>query len=102
MLFRSIDYKSNYLGDYLHDYGEGKIRIAMGDHNYGLQYWIYTLVLHRFLSGTLHNYSYEEMFGGVFYLFARGMSPDSPGNGVFFDRPQQSVVENLLQTLGAR
>lgn len=95
-----IDYKSNYLGDYLHDYGAERIRIAMGEHNYGLQYWIYTLVLHRFLAGTLHNYSYEEMFGGVFYLFARGMNPDYPGNGVFFDRPQVSVVDALLQTLG--
>ena len=95
-----IDYKSNYLGDYLHDYGEEKMRIAMGDHNYGLQYWIYTLVLHRFLAGTLQNYSYEEMFGGVFYLFARGMNPDYPGNGVFFDRPQLDVLDALLQTLG--
>lgn len=95
-----IDYKSNYLGDYLHDYSQERIRIAMGDHNYGLQYWIYTLVLHRFLAGTLGNYSYDEMFGGVFYLFARGMSPDYPGNGVFFDRPQLSVVDALLQTFG--
>jgi exodeoxyribonuclease V beta subunit len=95
-----IDYKSNYLGGHLHDYSEEKIRAAMGDHNYGLQYWIYTLVLHRFLEGTLQNYSYEETFGGVFYLFARGMNSKYPGNGVFFDRPQLSILEALLQTLG--
>lgn len=95
-----IDYKSNFLGGYLHDYGEERIRGAMGDHNYGLQYWIYTMVLHRFLAGTLHDYNYEESFGGVFYLFARGMNPDYPGNGVFFDRPQLSVVDALLQAFG--
>ncbi len=95
-----IDYKSNYLGAHLHDYNQENIRAAMGDHNYGLQYWIYTMVLHRFLAGTLQNYSYEESFGGVFYLFARGMKPGYPGNGVFFDRPQLDVLDALQQALG--
>lgn len=95
-----IDYKSNYLGDHLHNYDEKNIRSAMRDHNYGLQYWIYTLVLHRFLLGTLQGYNYEENFGGVFYLFARGMKPAFPGNGVFFDRPQLRVLDALLLALG--
>ena len=58
------------------------------------------MVLHRFLAGTLQDYSYEESFGGVFYLFARGMKPGSPGNGVFFDRPQLHVLDALQQALG--
>jgi exodeoxyribonuclease V beta subunit len=95
-----IDYKSNYLGAFLHDYNQDKIRTAMGDHNYGLQYWIYTMVLHRFLAGTLSNYSYEKNFGGVFYLFARGMKPGHPGNGVFFDRPELKILDALQQALG--
>ncbi len=95
-----IDYKSNYLGDFLHDYKKDRLVAAMHDHNYGLQYWIYTLVLHRFLMGTLADYKYEESFGGVFYLFARGMHPEHPGNGVFFDRPKQSVLDALQDCLG--
>ncbi len=95
-----IDYKSNYLGDFLHNYKEEKLSLAMHDHNYGLQYWIYTLVLHRFLADTLTGYNYEESFGGVFYLFARGMHPDHPGNGMFFDRPQRSVLDDLQDCLG--
>ena len=95
-----IDYKSNYLGDYLYDYNRENIRAAMEDHNYGLQYWIYTLVLQRFLQGVFPDYSYEEHFGGVFYLFARGMRADYPGNGIFFDRPQLSVLESLQKVLG--
>ncbi len=95
-----IDYKSNYLGDFLHDYKRENLTAAMCDHNYGLQYWIYTLVLHRFLANTLPGYSYQESFGGVFYLFARGMRPDCPGNGVFFDRPQLAVLDALLLSLG--
>lgn len=97
-----IDYKSNYLGDFLHDYKQENLTVAMCDHNYGLQYWIYTLVLHRFLANTLSDYNYDESFGGVFYLFARGMCPDCPGNGVFFDRPQLDVLDALQQALGGR
>ncbi len=95
-----IDYKTNYLGGHLHDYTREKVRMAMSDHNYGLQYWIYTLVLHRFLSGILSGYSYAKNFGGVFYLFARGMKPDCPGNGIFFDCPELSVLESLQEALG--
>ena len=96
-----MDYKTNYLGDYFSEYGEGALVAAMRDHNYGLQYWIYTLVLHRFLAGTLPGYSYEQNFGGVFYLFARGMSPEYPGNGIFYDRPDLAVLDKLQKSLGA-
>jgi len=96
-----MDYKSNYLGDYFSEYGQGGLVAAMRDHNYGLQYWIYTLVLHRFLAGTLPAYSYQQNFGGVFYLFTRGMNPEYPGNGVFFDRPDFRVLDGLQKSLGA-
>jgi len=97
-----MDYKTNYLGDSLGEYGKKRLVTAMHDHNYGLQYWIYTLVLHRFLGATLPEYQYERDFGGVFYLFARGMSPKHPGNGVYFDRPDKSVVDGLYAILGAK
>ena len=96
-----MDYKSNYLGDHFSEYGQDGLVAAMRDHNYGLQYWIYTLVLHRFLAGTLPAYRYEQDFGGVFYLFARGMSPEYPGNGVFYDRPDVTVLDALQKSLGA-
>jgi exodeoxyribonuclease V beta subunit len=96
-----IDYKTNYLGDTLAHYSGDSLVAAMRDHNYGLQYWIYTLVLHRFLTNTLPEYEYERDFGGVLYLFARGMSPANPGHGVFCDRPQFSVLSELHKSLGA-
>jgi exodeoxyribonuclease V beta subunit len=96
-----MDYKTNYLGTHFSDYSSDMLVSAMHDHNYGLQYWIYTLVLHRFLMATLPKYDYEQDFGGVFYLFARGMSPKYPGNGLFFDRPQLSVLDELYKCLGA-
>ncbi len=97
-----IDYKTNFLGNSLTDYSPENLLAAMHDHNYGLQYWIYTLVLHRFLTGTLDGYSYENDFGGVLYLFARGMRPECPGNGVFFDRPELPVLEELSECMGAK
>ncbi|MBU0942875.1 MAG: exodeoxyribonuclease V subunit beta [Proteobacteria bacterium] len=96
-----MDYKTNYLGDRFLDYSGDNLVAAMRDHNYGLQYWIYTLVLHRFLGNTLATYEYERDFGGVFYLFARGMDPGQPGNGLYYDRPQFTVLDALHTSLGA-
>jgi exodeoxyribonuclease V beta subunit len=97
-----MDYKTNYLGTHFSDYNGDMLISAMHDHNYGLQCWLYTLVLHRFLMTTLPEYDYEQDFGGVFYLFARGMSPKYPGNGLFFDRPELVVLDELYKSLGAK
>jgi exodeoxyribonuclease V beta subunit len=59
----------------------------MESHHYVLQYHIYTKALHRYLSWRMSRYDPERDFGGVLYLFIRGMHPDHPGAGVFFDRP---------------
>ncbi len=85
-----MDYKSNSLDDYTSD----SLTEAMRQHNYGLQYWIYTLVLHRYLRQRLADYDYRRDVGGVKYLFLRGMSPDSPG-GVFSERPALADIEKL-------
>lgn len=82
-----IDYKSNYLGDTYGDYEQPALSKAMINHHYVLQYHIYTVALHRYLRLRMKSYAYEKDFGGVLYLFIRGMHPDRPGSGVFFDRP---------------
>ncbi len=82
-----VDYKSNFLGDAYEDYNGTAIERAMETHDYVLQYHIYTLALHRYLSWRMKNYDPKNDFGGVFYLFIRGMHPDRPGSGVFFDSP---------------
>jgi exodeoxyribonuclease V beta subunit len=82
-----MDYKSNFLGEAYEDYDGTAIERAMETHDYVLQYHIYTLALHRYLSWRMKNYDPKNDFGGVFYLFIRGMHPDRPGSGVFFDHP---------------
>ncbi len=90
-----LDYKSNHLGSSLDDYSSDKLGQAMLEHRYDLQYQLYTLALHRLLASRLPDYSYEQHFGGVYYLFLRGMRTGIPGYGVFYNRPSQALVTEL-------
>jgi exodeoxyribonuclease V beta subunit len=95
-----VDYKSNHLGDAPGDYRPERLSEAMGHHHYVLQYAIYTAALHRHLGRVIPGYAHETHFGGVYYLFLRGMSPRYPvGNGVFHDRPGEDLVEALCAAL---
>ncbi len=90
------DYKSNHLGEHREDYNPGQLVSAMEQHHYFLQYHIYTIALHRYLTHRVPGYSYKKDFGGVFYLFIKGMHPDSGSDyGVFFDLPPLKRVERL-------
>lgn len=89
-----MDYKTNFLADY----EEANLTLAMLEHNYGLQYWLYTVVLHRYLQNRLPDYDYHQHFGGVRYLFVRGMMPDVPMSGVYHDKPELPRI-NALATL---
>jgi len=88
-----MDYKTHCLPDY----SETSLVAAMRLHNYGLQYWLYALVLHRYLQNRLPGYRYESHFGGVRYLFVRGMQAAVPMAGVFRDRPDWARLEALAQ-----
>ena len=91
-----IDYKSNHLGERMGDYQEENITETMMSHHYILQYHIYTVALHRYLRSRLPDYDYEEHFGGVYYLFIKGMKENlGPGNGIFRDRPPRALTEGL-------
>ncbi|MCC6610569.1 MAG: exodeoxyribonuclease V subunit beta [Burkholderiales bacterium] len=90
------DYKSNWLGDTLADYAPARLGAAMAASFYDLQYLVYTVALHRMLAGRLRDYDYDRHFGGVYYLFARGMHPaQGPAAGVYFARPERALVEAL-------
>jgi exodeoxyribonuclease V beta subunit len=67
---------------------------------YLLQYYLYTVALHRYLSLRLPNYDYAQHFGGVFYLFVRGMRPDWGQMGVFYDMPSQDLILALSDVFG--
>lgn len=91
-----IDYKSNYLGSTYESYNPDQMHPAMAGHHYFLQYHLYLLALHRYLSHRLKGYDYRRHIGGVFYLFLRGMQAE-PGSktGTFYDLPDFEMVEML-------
>jgi exodeoxyribonuclease V beta subunit len=100
--FYVADYKSNRLGDHAGDYAQAQLVRSMREHHYFLQYHLYVLALHRHLALRVPDYDYERHFGGVYYLYVRGMSPDhAPGTGVFFDRPPRVLIDALSAALGA-
>jgi exodeoxyribonuclease V beta subunit len=94
-----VDYKSNHLGARPDDYAPPHLERAMLDHHYVLQYHLYTVALDRLLAQRLPRYDYERHFGGVYYLFLRGMSPGHGDRGVFHDRPPRALVDALARAL---
>ena len=98
-LYFVADYKSNYLGPDESFYRSDAVRDNVFDpHNrYDVQYLFYTLALHRFLKSRLGDaYSYGRNFGGVLYLYLRGLGAGGEkGNGVFFTKPDLRIVQEL-------
>ncbi|MDT8427312.1 MAG: exodeoxyribonuclease V subunit beta [Pseudomonadales bacterium] len=87
------DYKSNFLGATLSDYNRASMHKAIIDRRYDLQYLLYCVALHRYLQWRIPDYAYQTHFGGVYYLFLRGMrSERGPEYGVFYDRPAEALV----------
>ncbi|MBW2017549.1 MAG: exodeoxyribonuclease V subunit beta [Deltaproteobacteria bacterium] len=98
--FFIVDWKSNHLGDEIEDYGPEGLSRAMEEGMYTLQYLIYTLALHQYLGLRLPGYEYERHFGGIFYVFIRGVDPEKGAEfGVFRARPSHSLVEELRRGL---
>lgn len=93
--FYLLDYKSNWLGEDSRAYTQPVMEQAMAEHRYDLQYQLYTLALHRYLRHRLPDYDYQRHFGGVIYLFLRGVDAQHPGNGIFACRPVQQMVEGM-------
>ena len=89
-----IDWKSNHLGSSSAAYTRERMAAEMLSSGYVLQYHLYCVALHRHLRRTLPGYDYEEHFGGVFYLFLRGVDV-SGTTGIYRDRPTLALVEDL-------
>ncbi|MDR0934219.1 MAG: PD-(D/E)XK nuclease family protein, partial [Burkholderiaceae bacterium] len=98
--FYILDWKSNLLGRRQADYGQVGISNAMSEHSYHLQHLLYTVALNRYLAQRIPDYDYKRHFGGVFYLFIRGVRPEwqmENGNpsGVFFHRADEGLIRQL-------
>jgi exodeoxyribonuclease V beta subunit len=101
--FYLVDYKSNHLGPQPTHYDAAALEVPMSEHHYVLQYHLYVVALDRYLALRLKDYDYERHFGGVYYLFLRGMDPDHPvGRGIFHDCPTRELIESLTDSLAPK
>ncbi|MCP1629835.1 exodeoxyribonuclease V beta subunit [Citrobacter amalonaticus] len=90
-----LDYKSNWLGENSAAYTPEAMAAAMQAHRYDLQYQLYTLALHRYLRHRIADYDYERHFGGVIYLFLRGVDSKQPQQGIYTTRPAGELIARM-------
>ncbi len=93
-----LDWKSNFLGDRLELYNQENVSKAMNENNYHLQYLIYTLALKKYLTTRVPNFNYNLQFGGVIYLFLRGVRREL-NSGIFTRKPSEDDILFLEKLL---
>ena len=107
------DYKTTWIGDheqphYVDAYHPRGMAEAMSRSSYPLQALVYSVALHRFLRWRQPGYRFDEHFGGVLYLYLRGMcgagTPVADGQpyGVFAWKPSEALVEAVSDLFGGR
>ncbi len=94
-----LDWKSNHLGNTISDYAADKIATAMSANNYHLQYLIYTYAVQKYLRFKLPHFDYKRDFGGVIYLFVRGIRQGTT-NGIFYQKPTMEQVKKMEKVFG--
>ncbi len=90
--FYILDWKSNHLGMKTSDYNQDTMHESMCRSAYILQYHLYILALDRLLRLRLPGYSYDKHFGGVIYLYLRGISAGAAMNGIYLGRPLPEFI----------
>ena len=66
------------------------------------KYWRY---VEDTASQVAESFGYRRIDTPVFEdtnLFVRGIDPNYPGNGVFFDRPSEALIEDLDNLIGGK
>ena len=96
--FYILDWKTNHIGSRLKDYSFENIADEVKTDNYDLQYLIYTIGLIRYLKSKISDFDYKRDFGGVFYLFIRGVRKNN-STGIFYDMPDINLIKNLEDLL---
>jgi exodeoxyribonuclease V beta subunit len=92
--FYLLDWKSNYLGETADAYDLPNMQEAMNVNNYHLQYHIYTVAAVKYLSQKMQDFDYAKHFGGVCYLFVRGVRTNQQ-TGIYLARPTWETIRQL-------
>jgi exodeoxyribonuclease V beta subunit len=89
-----VDYKSTHLGNRLEHYEQNALEKNIRDNYYDLQYLLYSLALHRYLKSRKTDYDPQQHFGGIHYLYLRGMTPGSK-KGIFTTHISPELLSEL-------
>ncbi len=92
-----LDWKSNYLKSGY----EGNIFIEEVKRHYELQYQIYLTAFIEWLKNKSSNFKYERDFGGIYYIYLRGINIKNKKNknGVFYFRPDENEFKSIRTNL---
>ena len=95
-----IDWKSNYLGNSIENYNRASMMESMISNLYILQYHIYAIALNQYLKLRINDYNYEQHFGGIFYIFLRGVETELTQNqGLFEVKPSGNIINELTKRI---
>lgn len=67
-------------------------------YRYDLQYQIYVLAIHNYLKYKFIDYTYEKYFGGIYYIFLRGLDLDVfsySKTGILYIKPKSKMIYKL-------
>jgi exodeoxyribonuclease V beta subunit len=100
-----LDYKSDKLDDGPQSYHPDALREHMKLRGYRNQYHYYSLALYLYLRDRLPDVDFGDVFGGVIYLYLRGIGYSVPDDappvtyGIFRDRPDPARIVSLATAL---
>ena len=112
-----IDWKTNQLTGKMTAFSADGVRQEVIAKMYSLQYLIYTVALWHFIRERLNieltQENYSRHFGGIFYLFVRGMAAPLPemtekqkdickNRGIFYTLPPYELIEEFKDLLDIR
>ncbi len=86
-----VDWKSNLIAN--RDYSAQSIKKNMDHHLYDVQYKVYGLALHWWLSQRIAGYDPVKHFGGIAYVYLRG-TLSGERTGIWMTRPTVWELEN--------
>jgi exodeoxyribonuclease V beta subunit len=89
-----LDWKSNSISDFSK---EGMDKEAMLPHGYHLQYYIYAVALKRWLEETQEDFDFKKQFGGVYYIFIRGVTDKENNNDGIYFADAKEIADNIIK-----
>jgi exodeoxyribonuclease V beta subunit len=94
--FYILDYKSDHLGSSAENYSTDLLYTHMRDNGYIMQYYFYSMALYLYLRERLGDFDFDNVFGGVRYLFLRAAGSQGDA-GIYSDRPDPGNIARFAE-----